>query len=128
MKLVRHDQNDERTLGTLEIGDHVFRTIERPWRDNEKYVSCIPAGTYELDSHSGSKYPDTFVLLDVPDRTAILIHCGNRASHSQGCIIVGMTHGKWGEEDVVISSKAAMQHIRSLVSPGDTIEIINHWD
>lgn len=68
-------------------------TIERPWRGNERFVSCIPEGIYNLAPHKGERWPSAIRLEDVPNRSGILIHPALRVSHVKGCIGVGYDWG-----------------------------------
>ncbi|MEE8550082.1 MAG: DUF5675 family protein, partial [Gemmatimonadota bacterium] len=54
------------------------------------YVSCIPEGTYKLGKGSFKGKPH-YQILDVPDRTGIFIHIGNRFQESLGCPMLGQT-------------------------------------
>jgi len=68
-------------------GKHIAYTIELPWRDNKRRISCIPEGTYILRKRYSEKFKWHFVLLDVPNRRCILIHPANDAQKElQGCI------------------------------------------
>ena len=88
-------------------------TVERGWRNNEPFVSCIPAGTYGI--HKGDfrgKYPD--LELDVgavPGRSAIEIHRANLATSLQGCIAPGLRLGLLGDAWAVISSQKALEDL-----------------
>lgn len=86
-------------------------------------LNCIPAGTYELIGHQGSK-KDVWELKDVPGHTAILIHVGNYAcevtlpdgscheSDSLGCILVGF--GIDENALMIKKSGAAVEYLRNL--------------
>lgn len=77
-------------IGELHVpGFHTYATIERPWRGNERNISCIPEGVYQCKPFSGRRFKNVWQLMDVPDRTYILIHAGNWAKDVQGCIAVG---------------------------------------
>lgn len=68
-------------------GKHIAYTIELPWRDNKRRISCIPEGTYVLRKRYSEKFKWHFVLLDIPNRSCILIHPANDAQKElQGCI------------------------------------------
>lgn len=61
-----------------------FCTIEEPWQDNAKWISCIPEGNYK-------GYIDTegkFRVTNVKGRSGILIHSGLNLGHTEGCILV----------------------------------------
>lgn len=83
-------RNEDCTLGRMTVdGFHCF-TLELPWRDNQKNISCIPVGTYEyFIRRSPSKNMDVLQLKNVGDREYIQIHAGNYTSQIQGCILVG---------------------------------------
>lgn len=61
-------------------------TIELPWRDNKRRVSCIPAGKYEVLRHKSPKFGDCYILANVPSRSGILIHVANDADDSDGTV------------------------------------------
>lgn len=64
-------------------------TVERPWVDNQKQVSCIPDGTYMCRRVSSPKFGDTFEITGVDNRSHVLFHKGNTIDDSHGCILVG---------------------------------------
>ncbi len=81
---------DDGTFGVLFAGDLPFAlTCERPWLSNQPQVSCIPVGLYKCRRYSSARFPSTWQVMDVPGRSAILFHCGNVATDSAGCIIIG---------------------------------------
>jgi len=80
--------------GELVIGAKRFCTVERPWLANKPYVSCIPNGEYSLETRFYNKGGyETIEILNVPNRTNILIHKGNVPTEVQGCIAIGMEFG-----------------------------------
>jgi len=97
-------------------------TGELPWKQNKTGVSCIPEGNYLVEPWNSAKFPRTYHIKDVPDRTAILIHtgnlCGNKEkgfiSHVLGCIIVGMKRGKLGGQQAVLLSRMALGKLREI--------------
>ena len=78
----------EGTNGALFNNDRfVGFTIELPWKENKKQVSCIPEGIYELRPRYSEKFKHHLVLENVPNRSLILIHPANDANKElQGCI------------------------------------------
>jgi hypothetical protein len=77
------------TLGAIVIGDIALATLELPWKENKRNISCIPQGNYICQSYPSEHFGDVFELLNVPNRDAILIHPGNTYSDTEGCILVG---------------------------------------
>lgn len=96
-------------------GKHIAYTIELPWRDNKRRASCIPEGTYLLRKRYSEKFKWHFVLLDVPNRSCILIHPANDAQKQlQGCIapVSQITDEGKGTE-----SRKAMQKVMDALEP-----------
>lgn len=96
-------------------GKHIAYTVELPWRDNKRRISCIPEGTYELRKRYSEKFKWHFVLLDVPNRSCILIHPANDAQKElQGCIapITKITGEGKGTD-----SRKAMQKLMDALEP-----------
>lgn len=103
------------TLGLLRINgiEHPpIYTLELPWRNNRPNVSCIPTGVYRGGPHNGSKYKNVFGLRDVPGRSGILIHAGNRTADIEGCILPGLAAGTMRGEPAVLESAKAMDALR----------------
>lgn len=68
-------------------GKKVCSTIELPWKENRRLVSCIPEGKYALAKRYSLRFGWHLLVKDVPDRSYILIHAYNNAlKESKGCI------------------------------------------
>ena len=141
MILVRRNSTMAGTPGTIILGDGTFRSyrsIELPWRDNERDISCIPpGGPYPLEllsEHVSEKFPYTHIAVrDVPGRSGIRIHRANWAgakdkgykSEMEGCIAPGMTSA-WrrtsvgGGQPGVGNSTRALKQLVSAVATGDS--------
>jgi hypothetical protein len=76
------------TNGKLDCeGKFICSTIELPWINNEKKVSCIPEGKYLLRKRYSRKFQWHIELVDVIDRRFILFHPANNAQKElKGCI------------------------------------------
>ena len=125
MILIRQRSTKSGTPGTLILKDwRSYRTIELPWRNNERRVSCIPAGgPYLLRVRQPWEserfdYPHILVM-DVPGREAILFHGANWARQLLGCTAPGLTAAMDGEIPGVSSSRAAVRKIVKAVAAGD---------
>lgn len=129
-RLIRTSKSTVQTLGELFIykdGVEIFKckTLELPWRNNEKQTSCISAGKYKAVKRSSEKYKDHFHLTDVPGRSMILIHSGNYHTHTLGCILVGSAHSDInadGHLDVV-QSGPTLQKLNQILPAGFEIVI-----
>lgn len=87
--LTRISSNQVQTEGLFVYGDYSCKTLELPWRDNQRKISRIPAGTYEAIRHVSPTFGKCFQVLHVPNRSHILIHKGNFHRNTLGCILVG---------------------------------------
>lgn len=109
MKLIneRRWPKADYTIGVLYInGDRFCEILEDPVRDKKmKGKTAIPAGTYVVDMETVSprfknrawakpydgKIPR---LLDVPGFEGVLIHPGNTAADTEGCLLPGNNREK----------------------------------
>lgn len=94
--LERTIMNERGTLGMLKgPGIPTLFTLEEPWKNNQRRISCIPAGTYQCVPHAWGADRDKFHfkqvwrLEKVPGRIGVLIHAGNSLKDTEGCILVG---------------------------------------
>ena len=68
-------------------GKRLCSSIELPWIDNRKLVSCIPEGKYELIIRFSHRFQWHLQLKDVKERGLVLIHPANDAlKELKGCI------------------------------------------
>jgi len=65
-------------------------SLELPNLGNQKQISCIPEGEYDLNIYNSVKFGRCLIVKDVPGRDSILIHKGNYNSDTHGCILPGM--------------------------------------
>lgn len=103
LRLERKYFKDTYTIGNLYVNDLFFsNTLEDKNRDVNKsgkfdngeakvYAeTCIPFGTYKVVVTMSPKFKRELPrLLNVPSFEGILIHRGNTAKDSAGCILVG---------------------------------------
>lgn len=94
----------------------------RPCRCREKvYVrTAIPAGTYKVTMAYSPRFKRVLPYLhDVPHFLGILIHSGNTAEDSAGCIIVGRNTVK----GKVTESRKTSDALNALLAKASNIEI-----
>jgi len=101
------------TNGTLTFnGRFVCFTLELPWKENQKKISCIPEGKYELRPRYSKKFNSHLKVMDVYGRSLILIHPANNAIvELEGCIAPVMQLTGIGKG---IYSKLAMDKLLSI--------------
>lgn len=104
----------EGTQGILEWnGNLVCSTIELPWLDNQRRISCIPEGEYILQKRFSPKFQWHLHLQDVPGRDLILIHPANDAKKELlGCIAPVTQHTGIGKGSC---SRKALTKLKTLV-------------
>jgi hypothetical protein len=83
--LLSRSYGEKQTTGCLSIYDedtevYQCRTLELPYLENHKNISCIPPGEYKCERITSVKFGLCFLVNDVKDRSNILIHIGNYAS------------------------------------------------
>lgn len=85
---------------------------------------CITQGLYNCTPHDSPNHPNTYELLNVPERTEILIHNGNFAcdvtlqgtthrSDTEGCVLIGL--GIEENIPMITQSKSAMDYLREKI-------------
>ena len=76
------------TNGKLECeGKTICNTIELPWKNNERKVSCVPEGKYFLEKRYSAKFKWHIEVKNVANRSDILFHPANNAKQElNGCI------------------------------------------
>jgi hypothetical protein len=80
----------EGTLGELTCSNgYQCFTLERPWLQNQRNISCIPEGLYVCQPFSGKRFKNVIEICDVPSRSYILFHPANVVKELQGCIAPG---------------------------------------
>ena len=140
-KLIRFEDSVEGTFGIFMFGKHILYSGERPWRENQANISCIPTGTYICKWTWSPKYKrKMFVVVDVKGRSGIRFHSANYVgddeigfkSQVKGCIALGLGFKELGKgflkQKAVTSSRAAIAKFEK-IARGRTfqLEIVNVW-
>lgn len=137
VKLRRYDTGPLGTFGMLELPDGMMlHTLENRWLENQPFVSCVPAGEYELEPHHGSKYPDTWAAVgetvshwaeEGKLRSVCVFHVGNWARDTQGCFLVGMERAI-DRDDMISNSAEAMETLRLCLMSEDELPKLIIYD
>lgn len=99
----------------LMAGQRLCHTIELPWRQNARRISCIPEGRYALRLCHSARYGEHLEVTGVPGRSAILIHAANDAlKELKGCI-APVTHLTGAGKGT--ASRAALERLTAYVRP-----------
>jgi hypothetical protein len=104
----------EGTNGKLECeGKFICCTIELPWINNEKRVSCIPEGKYLLRKRYSRKFQWHIEVVEVKNRSFILLHPANNAQKELNGCIAPVT--KLSGPGLGLQSKQAFVKLKNLV-------------
>jgi hypothetical protein len=79
---------------------------------------AIPDGTYRCEIYMSPKFGRSLQIMDVPNRTYILIHAGNTSEDTQGCVVLGSSYARAVEG--VSSSRVALSEFMALVDKAVT--------
>lgn len=127
LKLVRVSEHKDAMLGVLCLDSRpMFVTLEDRWFDNERMLSCIPAGKYKIKIHNSPRFGRVFKVCDVPGRNDILIHAGNTKEDTHGCILLGLMYGTIGTETAILSSRAAFANFMTAMNGVSEAELEIH--
>ena len=115
--LMRLKRNDQGTSGVLIAPGFACYTLELPWYNNQRNISCIPAGEYNVQMRVSPKYGEVYHVKEVPNRSYILIHSGNWAgdktkgykTHVNGCILLGAERGTLAGQMAVLNSRITVK-------------------
>lgn len=121
------------TVGRLYVDGKLYcNTLEDVVRDLDKEAkvpgkTAIPAGTYKVIYNWSPKFGRNLPrLLNVPHFDGILIHPGNTADDSAGCILVGkntevgrLTESRYTSDKLNVLIEDAQRHEEEI-----TIEIV----
>lgn len=135
LNLIRDTLTEQSTEGEIYIGSTPeCVTLELPNKDG-KPGSCIPQGTYEITLKPSAKFEnstDPWVrqyakeiphLEDKFGRTTILIHWGNDATDTQGCILVGTGRGNNHIDHSRIAFASLHKYLKAATAAGERIHI-----
>jgi len=135
--LEREEYSDKQVTGTFTLfnqdDEELFRacSLELPWRENKRRISCIPTGNFRAVFRRSQKYPISYHIKEldadqVNGRDWILIHQGNYYTDILGCILLGRKFADIngdGYKDVVVSKKTIQKLVDIAGNDGFTLEI-----
>ena len=135
----RHALKEGYTIGRMEINGKYFcdtledtdRGLRESMTEAEiatlkvKGATAIPTGTYRIDMQTRSPRFGRVLprLLSVKGYAGVLIHSGNTAADTEGCILVGENR----ERGKVLNSRATLESLlvflRAAQAEGEEIEL-----
>ena len=136
LKVVRELKNDVCTIGSLFINDVFFcYTLEDKDRglkqsDSLLFIqakkifglTAIPSGFYKLTVNQSPKFKRMLPrILDIKGFDGVLLHRGNSANDSLGCILLGY---KKGDNSIFESTKAETDLVNRLLLHNNEVHSI----
>ena len=135
----RHALKTGYTIGRMEINGRYFcdtledtdRGLRESMTEDEiaalkvKGATAIPTGTYRIDMQTRSPRFGRVLprLVSVKGYAGVLIHSGNTAADTEGCILVGENR----ERGKVLNSRATLERLlvflRAAQAEGEEIEL-----
>lgn len=86
-------------------------TLELPWRNNERNISCLKQGSYKCWKANSPKFGNVVYVDTLPSRIGILFHRGNTVQDTRGCILTGLDI----VNDKLIHSRIALDRLLDTV-------------
>ena len=131
LHLKRFLDNGNQTTGILKLCDSngntilIFDTLELPYRNNQRSISCIPSGTYVVKRKTSIRHGQCLSIEAVPGRSNVLIHKGNFNSDTKGCILIGngFKDINFDEDLDLLNSRLAMKNLLNTLRTTTTIHI-----
>lgn len=126
LELVRHYLGENYTIGKLSIDSKYFcDTLEDAVRPIKIYgKTAIPFGTYKIILNESPRFGRVLPrLLNVPKFDGVLIHRGNTAEDTAGCILVGENRVKGKVINSTPYEIELVKRMREAVLKNETIEI-----
>lgn len=125
--LGRFESNSEVTLGAMcdaQSRKPLGAVLERPWLENARGVSCVPAGTYLCRLRFSPKHDrEVYELQNVPGRDDVEIHIGNVVDDTQGCLLIGSRVGRLNGKSAVLESAEAFEKFMAWAG-GEDFELV----
>jgi len=119
--ITRNWDNGVQTLGDLVMDGFACKTLELPWRGNQKRISCIPKGLYRVKRRFTLKFGYVYEIQNVQNRDAIYFHKGNFYTDILGCILLGTGYGDLNKDAYadIISSDITVKKFMKLLEGKD---------
>jgi hypothetical protein len=132
IRFVDYGRWDEGTFGILRFNNFSCYTVERPWVNNEPFISCIPLGIYDLEYYYSPKFGESAIIYgnsvskfpsNYYKRSGILIHVANISSDVQGCIGLGNRMGIIRNKIAVLNSKKTISNFLELINTNNMYKL-----
>jgi hypothetical protein len=130
--LTRRPITSTETIGDLIVKDKFGAlllqavTLELLDKENQKRISCVPAGEYLVKIVFSQKFNFVYELQNVPNRSKIYIHAGNTNIDTSGCILLG-SHVRdvlHTNSKMIINSRSTIREFLMIMPKSFNLKII----
>jgi len=123
-RIARVEESEEGTFSVMTICNQAFCvTLEPPDFLNKVNVSNIPPGQYLCKKVNSPQFGITFEIINVPDRSHVLFHSGNRIEDTEGCVILAQHFGKLHGDRAVLNSGATFKEFMDIMKDVDVFSL-----
>lgn len=116
IKVIRKEFTERSTIGEMLInGEFLCYTLEDMVRDGEKVPgkTAIPYGKYDVVINFSNRFQKYMpLLMNVTNFSGIRIHPGNKATDTEGCILLGNYRNK----DEITDSRTAFNKLMKILT------------
>lgn len=116
LTVVRKEFTEKSTIGEMFInGEYLCYTLEDRVRDGEKVPgeTAIPYGKYDVVINFSNRFQKYMpLLMNVTNFSGIRIHPGNKATDTEGCILLGNYRNK----DEITDSRTAFNKLMKILT------------
>lgn len=116
IKVIRKEFTEKSTIGEMFInGEYLCYTLEDRVRDGEKVPgeTAIPYGKYDVVINFSNRFQKYMpLLMNVTNFSGIRIHPGNKATDTEGCILLGNYRNK----DEITDSRTAFNKLIKILT------------
>jgi hypothetical protein len=124
--LEREYRSDSTRSKLLIAGKAICETMEKPWKANKRYISCIPEGRYRLERRHHAKHGLHLGISLVLNREPISIYAAQSSLNELNGNIAPVTKAAAGRR--CLYSRIAFDRLSSIVFPvlesGEKVELI----
>ena len=117
LNVLRLESSHDGTIGVFRIdGEIICWSLENRWLNNLPFRSSIPAGVYNFGWTESPKFGNSMEVQEVHGRSHILIHGGNTATDTLGCLLPGLQVGHLKGIRAVLRSQDALKQLLEVVN------------